>query len=81
MICLKCKNKLSLNFHLYGKGNCEFCKTQQRILTAHTAMAVSVVMLVGIVGPFQVWIKVLISTFVGAVYLFFSKTEEINIEK
>jgi hypothetical protein len=44
-------------------------------------MAVSVVMLVGIVGPFPVWIKVLISTFVGAVYLFFSKTEEINIEK
>ncbi len=44
-------------------------------------MAVSVVMLVGIVGVFPVWIKILISTFVGAVYLLCSKTEEINIEK
>ena len=80
MICFKCKNKLNLKFHIYGKGVCEICKTQQQILTTHTAIAVSIVMLVGIAGPFSLWIKILISIFIAAIYLYFSKTEEVNIE-
>lgn len=81
MNCLQCGKKLSLKFHLYGKGDCAFCKTKQKIKVKHTAVAVAIVMLIGIVAPFSLITKALISLVVGFLYLIFSKTEIYGYEK
>lgn len=81
MNCLQCDKKLSLKFHIHGKGECAFCKAKQKIKVKHTAVTVAIVMLIGVFGPFSLIIKILISLAVGVFYLIFSKTEIYGYEK
>lgn len=80
MKCCNCLSRLDVSIVFKGYGVCRACGTEQAIKVIHSFLAI-----IGLIGvftlfPFGILVKLLLSIFVGGVYLSFSKMEKVNKE-